>query len=104
MRKLLILFSLITTPLLADQGPLIWCRAEPVSTNGDDYLEYGNTEEEACSSALYLCEKHYTNCEVTGCGEWRDVKSLDSRICPIMYNVVNVILYRGYHGKKIYFC
>jgi hypothetical protein len=83
-KNILILVSVVTTPLLAQQGPLIWCRAEPVSVNGDDYLDYGQTEEEACSSALYRCEKQYSNCEVTGCGEWLTEKSLLSRECPVL--------------------
>jgi len=90
MRKLLIVCSLLTTPLLADQGPLIWCRAEPISINGDDYLEYGKTEEEACSSAIDLCEKQYHRCEVTGCGEWLTIRSLESRVCPSMVPSDNI--------------
>lgn len=84
MRNFLILVSLLATPLFADpgQGPLIWCRAEPVVANGDDYLDYATTSEEACSSALARCERQYHNCEVTGCGEWKDVRSLESRVCP----------------------
>ena len=33
------------------KAPDWWCRAEPISLNGDDYLEFGLNAEEACDNA-----------------------------------------------------
>jgi len=52
------------------KAPDWWCRAEPISLNGDDYLEFGLNAEEACEKALKACEDHYPNCTIEGCGEW----------------------------------
>jgi hypothetical protein len=85
MRLSLLLF-LITTPLFATETA-VWCRAEPVSTNGDDYIKYDNqTEESACAKALKECEAQYTYCEITGCGKVESEKSFDSRICRLLEN------------------
>ena len=69
---------LATMALSEGKPPEFWCRAEPVSPNGDDYLRYALSQAEACDHALEACAAQYRNCEITGCGEWfTDAKLLD---------------------------
>lgn len=75
---------LATTALGEGKPPEFWCRAEPTVLNGDDYLRYGLTQEEACGKALQECEKQYRYCEVTGCGEWFDGKTEFKGYCELM--------------------
>jgi hypothetical protein len=74
---------LFTSPLIAAE-PTMWCRAEPVSTNGDDYIKYGMTDEEACANALKECEAQYRTCEITGCAKIKEDKEFTSRICSLL--------------------
>jgi len=60
---------------------LFFCKAEPVSTNGDEYIEYNLETENACMLAMSECEKQYSICEVTACGEFKDEKSLFQKKC-----------------------
>ena len=75
---------LATTALGEGKPPEFWCRAEPIVLNGDDYLRYGLTQEEACGKALRECDEHYRYCEVTGCGEWFDGKTEFKGYCELM--------------------
>jgi len=86
MRLSLLLFLITTSTIFAAEST-VWCRAEPVSTNGDDYIKYDyQTEEAACAKALKECEAQYTYCEITGCGKVESEKSFDSRICRLLEN------------------
>ena len=65
---------------------LFFCKAEPVSTNGDEYLKYNNMEtEKACEVAVSECEKHYRNCEITACGEFKSDESLFEKNCDLTW-------------------
>lgn len=47
---------------------LFWCRAEPVVTNGDDYLREASSIQSACIEAVEECERTYHQCEPKYCG------------------------------------
>lgn len=76
MRKIIIVSAFLSSLALSEVPPGTppdwWCRAEPVHLNGDDYLRFAKTAEAACTQALKECEDHYSNCNITGCGEWSD--------------------------------
>lgn len=55
-----------------------WCKAEPVTTNGDDYLARSSSIEESCYKALKRCEEHYHDCEITHCGEGHSINYDDT--------------------------
>ena len=60
---------------------LLWCRAEPVIPNGDDYLVRGDSIEYSCKEAIQKCEEIYSACEFTGCGQVAEEENFDSRRC-----------------------
>lgn len=85
MKGLLICGALLSSVLCAEgKPPEFWCRAEPVSPNGDDYIEFDVGLDKACSTALLRCSKRYGVCEVTGCGEWNG-KFVESFSCEGEY-------------------
>ena len=47
---------------------LFWCRVEPITPNGDDYLIQSDSVQSACIQALEECEGHYGYCKILGCG------------------------------------
>jgi hypothetical protein len=85
MKRCLLLTFFITSLSYAQKPPEWWCRSEPVSLNGDEYLRYGLTSEEACAKALKDCEEHYKNCTITGCGEWLVGRDVLEGSCDEMY-------------------
>jgi hypothetical protein len=61
---------------------LLWCRAEPVVANGDDYFAKGGSIPQVCDDAIKRCEEIYYACEITGCGEVKKEEEFTSRNCP----------------------
>lgn len=76
MKRFITVLTFFITSLSYAQNPgkppEWWCRAEPVSPNGDEYLRFGLTAEDACNQAKKDCEDHYINCTIEGCGEWKN--------------------------------
>jgi len=87
LKKVFVVLSFSASLSYADPGkpPEWWCRSEPISVNGDDYLRYGLTAEEACAKAVKACEDHYTNCTIIGCGEWLVGLDILEGYCDEMY-------------------
>jgi hypothetical protein len=77
--KKLLIIGLLTTNAYASY----WCRTEPVSPNGDEYIYYGPTIEDACQKSRHQCELRYGPCEPTGCGEFIDSESFSDRNCDL---------------------
>lgn len=74
---------LIVTPSLADIVSSSWCRAEPSVANGDDYLKFADSKRKACDAALSECQSQYQYCDVTGCGFWKDERSIYTNVCDL---------------------
>lgn len=78
MKKTLLLFYFtLTTSLKAE----VYCRTEPISANGDDYVIIDNTIETACAKALQKCEAHYKYCVILACGQMGNIQLDD--LCEI---------------------
>ena len=80
MKKTLFFFYIVLSTNLKAE---IFCRTEPMSANGDDYIAIEKTIEIACEKALKKCEAHYHFCVVLACGKWDLLKMNSDEPCNL---------------------